>query len=202
MVTAVRLFDEGLRAAGWHSRGYLPHFEGGEVVQFVTFRLKDSLPRSVVEMWRRELARGDDAALRRRAEAYLDEGYGAASLKEPRVASVVQNALLYYDGARYHLAAWVVMPNHVHFPATPCVGHTLSAIMHSLKSYTASEANRLLGLSGAFWMEDYFDRYIRNATHYERTINYIENNPVKAKLCRTADEWPFGSARLKRPRTS
>jgi REP element-mobilizing transposase RayT len=188
---------EDLKAAGWRSRGYLPHFEGGEVAQFVTFRLKDSLPRSVVQRWREELVQ-EDAALRRRVEAYLDEGYGAASLKEPRVASLVQNALLYYDGVRYRLAAWVVMPNHVHFLATPCGDHTLSGIMHSLKSYTASEANKLLGLKGAFWMEDYFDRYIRNSTHYERTIAYIENNPVKAKLCLTAEEWPFSSARFKR----
>src|ERR1044072_8628746 len=146
MITSGRIFSEDLRAAGWRSRGYLPHFEGGEVAQFVTFRLKDSLPQSVVERWRRELSQDDDAALRRRVEAYLDEGYGGASLKQPRVASVVQDALLYYDGERYRLAAWVIMPNHVHLLATPCAGHTLSGVMHSIKSYTASEANKLLGL--------------------------------------------------------
>ena len=43
-------------------------------------------------------------------------------------------------------------------------------------------------------MEDYFDRYVRDPVHYERTILYIENNPVKDKLCRTLREWPFGSA--------
>lgn len=167
------------------------------MAQFVTFRLKDSLPRSVVERWLRELTREDDAVLRRRVEAYLDEGYGSSSLKRPEVASVVQNALLYHDGARYRLAAWVVMPNHVHLLATPCGSNTLSGIMHSIKSYTASEANRLLDLHGAFWMEDYFDRHVRNSAHYERTRAYIENNPVKAKLCRTPDEWPFSSARFR-----
>ncbi|HKG15316.1 MAG TPA: transposase [Pyrinomonadaceae bacterium] len=197
MGSSGRPFSEDLRAAGWHSRGYLPHFEGGEVAQFVTFRLKDSLPQSVVERWRRELTREDDAALRRRVEAYLDEGYGAASLKQPQVASVIQDALLYYDGARYRLAAWAVMPNHVHLLATPCGGHTLSGIMHSIKSYTAGEANKLLGLRGVFWMEDYFDRYVRSSAHYERTILYVENNPVKAKLCRTPEEWPFSSARFR-----
>jgi hypothetical protein len=29
---------------GWHSRGYLPHFDGGELAQFITFRLHDALP--------------------------------------------------------------------------------------------------------------------------------------------------------------
>jgi len=186
--------------SGWHSRGYLPHFEGGEVAQFVTFRLKDSLPGSVVERWRQELGRDGDAALRRRVEAYLDAGYGAALLREPRVASLVQNALLYYDGTRYRLAAWVVMPNHLHLLASPCGGYTLSGIMHSLKSYTASGVNNILGRKGAFWMEDYFDRYVRDFGHYERVIAYIENNPVKAKLCRRPEGWPFGSARFKQHR--
>jgi REP element-mobilizing transposase RayT len=185
--------------SGWHGRGYLPHFEGGEVAQFVTFRLKDSLPQAVVERWRRELGREEDAQLRRRVEAYLDRGYGAAALKEPRVASVVQNALLHYDGVRYRLAAWVVMPNHVHLLASPCGGYGLSDIIHSLKSYTASESNKILSRKGAFWMEDYFDRYVRDFVHYERTVAYIENNPVKAGLCRSPGEWPFGSARFKRP---
>jgi REP element-mobilizing transposase RayT len=184
--------------SGWHGRGYLPHFEGGEVAQFVTFRLKDSLPESVVERWRRELGREEEPQLRRRVEAYLDRGYGAASLREPRVAAIVQNALLHYDGARYRLAAWVVMPNHVHVLASACGGHTLSGIMHSLKSYTSGEVNKLLGRKGAFWMEDYFDRYVRDSVHYGRAVAYIENNPVKAKLCRQPAEWPFGSARFKR----
>jgi putative DNA methylase len=198
VATSTHPFYEDLREAGWRSRGYLPHFEGGEVAQFVTFRLKDSLPKSVVERWRRELAQEGETELRRRVEAYLDEGYGAASLKEPRVASLVQNALLHCDGERYRLKAWVVMPNHVHLLATPCGGHTLSGIMHSLKSYTASAANKILSREGTFWMEDYFDRYIRNSIHYERTILYIENNPVKAKLCQTPEGWPFSSAWFKR----
>jgi hypothetical protein len=75
------------------------------VGQFVTFRLKDSLPQSVVERWRRELGQEGESALRRRVEIYLDAGYGSGMLKVPRVASLVQNALLHYDGQRYHLAA-------------------------------------------------------------------------------------------------
>jgi putative transposase len=45
-----------LRDAGWHSRGYLPHFDGGEIAQTVTFRLADSLPRTVLERWKSEVA--------------------------------------------------------------------------------------------------------------------------------------------------
>ena len=45
-----------------------------------------------------------------------------------------------------------------------------------------------------FWMEEYFDRYVRNADHFRNTVNYIENNPVKAGLCSKPSDWPFSSA--------
>ena len=37
------------QSKGWHSRGYLPHFDSPETIQFVTFRRADSLPRTVIE---------------------------------------------------------------------------------------------------------------------------------------------------------
>jgi REP element-mobilizing transposase RayT len=182
----------------WHSRGYLPHFDGGQIAQTITFRLADSLPRSILEAWKHELARAGrvdiDAELRQRIEAYLDRGYGDAYLRNPRVAGLVQDALLYFDGERYRLSAWVVMPNHLHFLLTPAYGHPLSQIMKSIKSYTSHEANRILGRKGQFWMEDYFDRYIRDAKHFAAAIAYIENNPVKAGLCKRAIDWQFSSA--------
>jgi len=128
-----------VRAARWHSRGYLPHYDGGEIPEFLTFRLGDSLPQTVLERWRIELEKevGFDieAVLRRRIEAYLDQGYGRCYLKDERVATMVQDSLLFHGGERYRLSAWVVMPNHVHFLATPSVGVELSDIQHSLKSY-------------------------------------------------------------------
>jgi REP element-mobilizing transposase RayT len=86
------------------------------------------------------------------------------------------------------------MPNHVHLLCTPAAGHDLAGIMHSLKSFTSNEANQLLGRKGRFWQKEYFDRYIRNARHFAKVVAYIENNPVKARLCEKAEDWPFGSA--------
>jgi REP element-mobilizing transposase RayT len=86
------------------------------------------------------------------------------------------------------------MPNHIHFLLKPFEHHSLSDIMHSIKSFTALRANKFLQRSGKFWQEDYFDRYIRNYEHYEKTIAYIENNLVKAKLCGKPNEWKFSSA--------
>jgi REP element-mobilizing transposase RayT len=184
--------------AGWHSRGYLPHFDGGELTQFITFRLADSMPQELLDRWREDLASEQtidvDAALRKRIELFLDQGYGKCYLRDPRVASSVQNSFLFFDGERYRLHAWVVMPNHAHLSLTPRAGHELSAILHSLKSYTANEANKLLQRTGQFWQPESFDRWVRDANHFENVIRYIENNPVKARLCKKPEDWPYSSA--------
>jgi REP element-mobilizing transposase RayT len=186
-----------ISSLGWHSRGYLPHFEGGELPQFITFRLHDALPESAILRWRDELKSEQlgfaESIMRRRVEAYLDQGHGTCYLKEPRLAAIVQEALLFHDGTKYRLAAWTVMPNHVHLLCTPAAGHNLAEIMHSLKSYTSNEANKMLSRKGRFWQKEYFDRYIRNARHYSKVLAYIENNPVKARLCEQPGDWPFGS---------
>ncbi len=192
---------------GWHSRGYLPHFDAGEVFQSVTFRLHDSMPQSLLETWKRELACESDEfdeKLRWRIESYLDQGYGHCFLSDARIADMVQNALLHFDGVRYRLSEWVVMPNHVHLLAAPGFANSLSDIMHSIKSYTAQEANKILGRKGRFWFGDYFDRYIRNGRHFENAVNYIKNNPVSAGLCHAPSEWRFSSAwyRAQVPQTS
>jgi REP element-mobilizing transposase RayT len=193
----MHLFDDPyqaeLRKAGWHSRGYLPHFDGRAIPQFITFHLTDSIPRKVIQRWREELKslkyEQERIVLQRRIEKYLDQGYGDALLNLPQVARMVQNSLLKFDGIRYRLFAWVVMPNHVHSLLTRFDEYELSDILHSLKSFTSHEANKMLHRSGQFWIEDYFDRYIRNQKHFEKTIQCIENNPVKAGLCEEPGDW-------------
>lgn len=186
---------------GWYSRGYLPHFDGGEIPQSMTLRLFDSVPAQVIYRWQWELEQQESdegvraSILRDRIETYLDQGYGHCWLKNPQVARMVEQALLHFDAQRYRLHAWVVMPNHVHFLFTPLPGNTLSNLMHSLKSWTAKEANRILQREGRFWMPEYFDRYVRDARHFTDVFAYIENNPVKAGLCRQPSDWPYNSAR-------
>jgi REP element-mobilizing transposase RayT len=87
------------------------------------------------------------------------------------------------------------MPNHVHTLFTPLAGYTMSGIVHSWKGFTARECNRVLSRTGKFWNREPFDRYIRNGRHFERTIAYIESNPVKAKLCKDSVDWMWSSAR-------
>ncbi len=107
---------------------------------------------------------------------------------------MVQNALLYFDKERYKLIAWVIMPNHIHILLKPKADNSLSDIVHSIKSFTAQKANEMLNRRGKFWQEDYFDRYIRDSKHFVSVLNYIENNPVKAGLCKTKSDWEFSSA--------
>jgi REP element-mobilizing transposase RayT len=111
---------------------------------------------------------------------------------------MVQNALLFHDRTKYKLVAWVVMPNHAHMLCTPRLGHDLAGIMHSVKSFTSNEANKVLSRRGRFWQKEYFDRYIRNAKQFVNTVAYIENNPVKANLCDRPQDWPFSSARFRK----
>ena len=186
----------------WHSRGYLPHLDQPELIQFVTFRLSDSVPAEVVAAWKAKLALtgrepADDprcAELRERIERYSDQGHGACWLRDERIAESIEKTLLHFDGVRYRLLAWVIMPNHVHALLETLPGFPLGGVVHSWKSFSAKQANRLLGRTGPFWMQDYFDRYIRDEEHFAAAREYIEQNPVKAGLVRSADDWQWGSA--------
>ena len=182
----------------WHSRGYLPHFDGGGLTQFLTFRLAGSLPAAKLAQWEEELKHlpenGRDVERRKRIEAWLDRPGADGWLRNERIARIVEDALLRFDADRYRLHAWVVMPNHVHALITIAPAQNLSAILHSWKSFTATQANRVLGRRGKFWQEEYFDRFLRDAEHFAKAVDYIEMNPVKSGLCRAKGEWRFGSA--------
>jgi len=217
---------------GWHERGYLPHCDKPGLIQFVTFRLWDSLPTSRRGEWEHLLAitersnapRSDSSAgarsiasrddglasaargqaareQRQKLEEYLDRNYGECFLRDPRVATLMENAMRFHHGQRFDLLAWVVMPNHVHALSKVGDSTPLSAIMQNWKSISAVAANKLLNRSGDFWQEDYWDTFMRNEEQTRKAIRYIENNPVKARLCCAPEEWPFSSARFRDPQT-
>jgi putative DNA methylase len=185
---------------GWYRRGerHPPHFDGGAIPQFVTFRLAGTLPRAKLANWKDELKlnRISDQEFHSRIEAYLDAASGACWMKQPRIADVVQNALLHFDAERYALHGWVVMPNHVHVMITPAAGRRLPDLVHSWKSFTAKESNKALKRIEAFWEGDFFDRYVRNLEHFERTMWYMANNPVAAQHCSQPEDWPWSHVGL------
>ncbi len=98
-----------MTADPWRNRGYLPHFDGSETIQSITFRLADSLPQDTLERMARELQEPSnnllDVERRRQIEAWLDAGMGSCCLRHPRLTVIMQEALLHHDGDRYRLLA-------------------------------------------------------------------------------------------------
>ena len=176
---------------GWRTRGYLPHHDVSGSVQHIIFRVADALPKALVE----RLKQSPQHEHLARADATLDAGVGARTLADARIASIVDGALRHFDGERYRLVAWCVMPTHVHVLAETIPDWSTSAIAQAWKSFSAKRANATLGRSGRFWAPEYFDRAMRDEGEVAITRDYIENNPVAAGLCGRAWEWPWSSAR-------
>lgn len=158
-----------MKHAGWTSRGYLPHCDAALLIQHVTFAT---------------VGRGEGIA----------GHFGERLLANDSAASAVQDALLHFDGERYKLIAWCVMPNHVHVVLEQSERHPLSAVKHSWKSFTANQINRIHNRRGAVWMREYFDRFMRDDHHLATTIAYVERNPVAAGYVPRAEVWPWSSA--------
>lgn len=207
--------------SGVHTRGFLPHVKREGARYFVTFRLADSLPKAVLLKFqgerserlrrfharqgigkdRRKAAKPDDSIERierdyfRKLEDFLDKNQGCCWLKQTDVAEVVAGALRFFDGERYRLDAWVVMPNHVHVVFWPMPNNTVSEIAQSWKRFMAREANKILGRTGqALWQPESFDHWIRNDGEHARCCRYVMNNPVKAKLCAAPEDWKWSNA--------
>lgn len=162
----------------------------------VTYRLADALPKDVVERLRVE-CEGENAGLqfRMRVEEWLDAGHGSCALQKSEHAQIVVDAWRHFDADRYRLHAWVVMPNHVHVIVEMLADHALSDAVESWKRFTATRINRLLERKGRFWMEDYWDRYIRDDAHYRNAVAYVHENPMKAGCVGRPEDWPWSSAK-------
>ncbi len=199
--------------AGLHSRGKLPHLKREGASYFVTFRLADSLPQAVIAQLKREREAILQKALTakrpltwqeeqqlflwysERVESYLDAGTGDCWLHRPEIADLVARSLNHFKSERYDLPVWVVMPNHVHAIVWPYPDFRLDQILHSWKSFTANESNRLLSRVGnLFWQTESYDHWIRNDEERVRLSAYIANNPVKAGLAARPEDWPWSSA--------
>jgi len=174
--------------AGWRSRGYLPHCDERGLVQHIVFGLFDSLPGAAPP----SLSRPSDRA--EWADAMLDRGYGCRLLMHAENAAIVEHCLLHDDGERYALAAWCVMPTHVHVLIEHLDDTALAAIVQTWKSTSAHAINKRAQRRGSLWRREYFDRFMRTGAQFEATVAYIENNPVAAHLCERPADWPFSSA--------
>jgi len=189
-----------------------PHWEQTGAVTFVTIRLIDSMPKPVVEDWIRAqqdwltehqledleidamLERADLPRNLRRAfikfrnrlwNESLDQCHGSCCLRDPDHAKIVSNTLLHFEGQRYDLERFVVMPNHIHLLVQMRAGWKLRKQCESWMQYSATQINRRMRTSGHFWTEP-FDHVVRNPTQFEYLRQYIVDNPRKANLSPTA----------------
>jgi REP element-mobilizing transposase RayT len=193
------------------SQRNLPHWRQLGATYFVTFRLADSLPQDKLRLLRQEreqwlkanpAPRSTQALARfhelfsERIEQYLAAGYGACWMRRPEISQIVETALLHFDGQRYDLGRFVVMPNHVHVLVTPRGEHELSDILHSWKSFTANEINKAVGRRGRLWQDESFDRIVRDTDEFYKTEAYIADNPDKAGL--SPGEFRLGGRRTGR----
>ena len=196
----------------WHSRGYLPHYDAAGKFQMITYRLADSLPKIFLG----ELAgsadcqsapmTSDEKIHRRKAiENYLDQGYGSCLLGQAQFAQIVIDNWRYFDGQRYALIACVVMPNHVHILIEEYKGFAVGSLVKTWKSFTAKAIRKsyvhdadcqsalpgILMQGEPFWQREYWDRFIRDEKHFKSAVAYILDNPLKAGLCESRENWPW-----------
>jgi REP element-mobilizing transposase RayT len=190
-----RLVDpQSLPKATPQWRGDLPHIHKEGCTYFVTFCLADAVPDRLRR--RSKLENEEDSASI--AEHFdLSPSIGSCLLGQKEIAPIVETAMLYFQGERYALSAWCVMPNHVHAVVTPFSGYPLSKILHSWKSFSAHEINKALERNGTVWEPESFDHLVRDERAFEGFVQYTENNPVVAGLCGRPEEWLNSSARLR-----
>ena len=203
----------------------LPHIAPIGTSFFVTFRLADSLPQSIIWALKKEMNEAITDLKKHKPKGYqakileqkkiffgkydhqLDHApYGKCYLKQDKIAQIIKNKLHELDGDKYNLLAYTIMPNHVHILIdTSCQiidqkGFLLDdatedftqlhEIMRLIKGSTAYYANKLLGRTGAFWMKDSYDHYIRNDNDFNNTLKYILLNPVNAGLVEKWEDFP------------
>jgi len=183
----------------------LPHWtrEGG--IYAVTFRLGDSLPAGVLEQYvseREEIVRRANAMQRPlavyelgrlrelhsdRIEQFLDQGQGECIFRSHQCARIARDAIVHFDGERYVLFAWCIMPNHVHAVLRPRCEHSLSSVLHSWKSFSSKAIGKLLNREGTLWQEESYDHLVRDVQDFAHAVRYVVENPLNAGL----RNWPW-----------
>lgn len=174
------------------TRTSLPHWEQNEKLQFVTFRLKDSLPADVVSNINNELHALSNKEFNQlsRSEKIkyikhknklldlsLDKCHGECHLNDSSLRILLEKVIQEGNNREYDILSYIIMPNHVHLLLQMLEDHTLRESLKKIKGKSSFLINRVLGRKGALWQRESYDRIIRNDEHLNRCIEYIRNNP-------------------------
>ncbi len=201
------LFDPKAEFNILHRR--LPHWDQVGTYAFITFRLIDSLPQQLVRQLARDrarllceagfdpevvdlqaalskLSRQDASILRWKLffgwDAKLDAACGHCWLRDAAVSKIISDGLLKFDGDRYTMAAFVIMPNHVHVLAAFRDEGAITQQGAAWRRFFARQINELIGREDHLWQQDQFDHLVRSEASFDRIRHYIVNNPSKANL--------------------
>ena len=179
------------------TRRDLPHWKKDGSIYWITFRMADSLPQEKLKAWKAERdlwtshhpepwdeQTWDEYNERfgDQLDQWLDAGMGSRALARPDIREAVKSCLLKFDGERLIVHSAVIMPNHVHALIEPLPGHDLSKLLQGIKGASAREANKLLGASGTFWLDESYDHIVRSEAQYHHFLRYIQENPLKPGL--------------------
>lgn len=110
--------------------------------------------------------------------------------------NIAFDSIKFHMGKKYKLYACVVMGSHVHLILRPLekargAFYSLAEIMHSIKSYSANRIQKYLHKKGNIWLDENYDRVIRDEKEYVEKVNYILNNPIKAGLVENPEDYKW-----------
>jgi putative transposase len=170
---------------------HLPHWHPDGAWLFITWRLHGSMPLGISPRLTEAPGRQFLAL-----DRLLDQAAtGPTWLTDARVASAVCDVIRDADSQRQlcKLGAFVTMSNHVHVLLLPI--EPVAKVTCWIKGVSARTANLILNRTGeTFWQHESFDHWVRNGREYERILNYIEENPVRAGLVGCREQWAWSSA--------
>jgi len=192
----------------------LPHVFNSEKPVFISYRLKFTLPQQVLDefekrkkQWLQDKdttssqvyqvtpARQDGLRFAWYDELLAKSAEVPKFLHRKDITEVIASSFQHFDGIRYRLLAYCIMPNHVHvliIPLRDSEGNDfqVARITYGWKRYTANQINKLIGRKGSLWQKESYDHLVRNEKELMNILNYIIQNPVKAGLVSSWQNWP------------
>lgn len=102
---------------------------------------------------------------------------------------------------RWRCYAYCLMPNHIHLVVRPLEA-TLSAGVQRLNGGYAQWFNRRHDLSGHVFQGRFHSVLVESEAHLIELARYVLRNPVRARLCGDASQWPWSSFGASVGRTS
>jgi putative transposase len=202
------LSSENMKA--YYKSRNLPHIFAEDKPIFITYRLSFTLPQKVkdqykqqIDDWNKELASvsKEERALRlvekdKRFFDWFDKLIAISPdvpslLHKDGIREIIEASFQHFDGLRYTLLSYCIMPNHVHVLIFPLIQedgkiYPISHIVYTWKKYTAAAINKTIGKKGSLWQKESYDSLVKDEVGLGNVLEYIVNNPVKAKL---VDDW-------------